>query len=159
MIDKIKKIINTLARKLIEKTDIAPSYDFVKAVDVYNDVIEENKLKNLEKRKKFEESLKNQMTSLHFDPRCNGVDVPQKFRHMEELILNYSYNFGISDFSIDDDEVVATLSFSGIKHKCVVPWDSVINVLCETREVKAPPETQNVKREKPKLTLIKGGKQ
>jgi stringent starvation protein B len=155
---KISKLLNDADKKTVENS-----------LQVYYDEVH---MKNIEKRKCFEEALQQGVASLHFDPRMEGVSVPEKYSSNEELILNYSYNYGIPDFFIDDKEVIATLSFGGFPYKCVVPWESVIIIMSASPPAEKKHVKQKVKLEvhtnkdyveksdkpSPKLTLIKGGK-
>jgi stringent starvation protein B len=81
-----------------------------------------------EKADCFRALLGRGVTALHLDPRKPGVQVPEKFRSDPWLVLNYAYNFGLGDFTIDDDVVVATLSFNRRDFLCRVPWSAVFAI-------------------------------
>ena len=132
------------------------------------------------KREFFEKSLKDGIVRLNFEPGMPGVQVPRQFCDLKILTLDFSYAFNISDFVFDNEKVVATLSFNKQPYRCVVPWDSVRDVINQTTGECFFPELLNdiiekdsltlvqptekdpnevfPVREKPKLTLIKGGK-
>src|SRR5438270_13928260 len=65
---------------------------------------------------------------IHVDARREGVSVPAQFADDPHLRLNLSYRYGISDFEVGEERVVATLSFGGRSFKCVVPWSAVFAV-------------------------------
>lgn len=83
----------------------------------------------------FARLLETGVASLHLDARRDGVHVPVQLRTQNWLILNYSYRYGISDFSFDAQVVVATLSFGGRPYLCRVPWSAVFAVTNEARTV------------------------
>ena len=80
------------------------------------------------KTRLFRELLADGIVSLHLDPRVDGVQVPARLRKQEWLILNFSYNYNISDFRFDDAGVEASLSFAGQPFPCRVPWHAVFAV-------------------------------
>ncbi len=86
-----------------------------------------------EKREYFALQLGAGVASLHLDPRCPGVQVPQRFAEQEWLILNYSFRYGLHDFAFDDDAVFASLSFAGQPFPCRVPWKAVFAITDEAR--------------------------
>lgn len=141
---------------------------------------------NKDKRAFFEKSLESGVATLYLDPRVIGTVVPQKFAGSSTLVLNYSYNYHISDFFFDDFAVVASLSFNRTPFRCIIPWNAVFGIgnqgegiFCQFSEIPADAnikstvlspleggkksetenELQNSKREKPKFTVIKGGKE
>lgn len=87
------------------------------------------------KREFFSRALQSGVASLHFDPSMPGTVVPDRFRGQSILVLNYSYRYHISDFNFDDNEVVASLSFGGVPHRCVVPWDAVMGISNQSETV------------------------
>jgi stringent starvation protein B len=114
-----------------------------------------------------------------------GVRVPPHLMSNRNLVLNYSYNYHISDFNFDDTEIVASLSFQGRPYRCVIPWSAVLGIgnngdsvyydfsgavspeeqkepekgRASLRKIDGLSEAPEVQREKPKLVLIKGGKE
>ncbi len=94
-----------------------------------------------EKAKFFLTLLQDGVASLHFDPRAAGVVVPPRFARQCSLVLNYSFNYHISDFNVDDQSVVATLTFAGQPCCCTVPWHAVYAMRSEVNgAMKAWPE-------------------
>ena len=65
---------------------------------------------------------------VHLDARRPGVLVPEQFKSDAHLRLNLSYRYGLPDFEVGDEQVTATLSFSGRPFLCVLPWDAVFAV-------------------------------
>lgn len=138
------KFIKNFARHLLSKIADEPAVDPRSVLRTFDEeellaaqkTIEDGKraqkllqqIANRQKRDFFEKALQGGIASLHFDARVEGVEVPENFRGASHLKLNYSYRFHIADFCITDDDVVASLSFSGIPHRCVVPWHSVFGV-------------------------------
>ena len=117
---------------------------------------------NKDKRSFFENALENGVATLYLDPRVAGVVVPAKFAGNPSLILNYSYGYNISDFCFDDFSVIATLSFSRIPFKCIIPWNSVFGITNQSEGIfcKFSEFPEDIKeKEKPKLVLLKGGKE
>jgi stringent starvation protein B len=77
------------------------------------------------KKELLERMLERGMAMIHLDARRADVDVPLQYRSDPQLRLNLSYRFQGGDLHVDGDGVRATLSFSGIPHTCVVPFDAV----------------------------------
>lgn len=59
------------------------------------------------------------------DARRPQVSVPAKYETDAQLNLNFCHEFGIPDFSYDEEGVRASLSFGGRDVWCDVPWDAV----------------------------------
>lgn len=76
----------------------------------------------------FLELLQLGVTALHFDARADGVRVPPWLRDRAWLVLNFSYRYNLSDFTVDEEAVGASLSFSGRPYPCHVPWSAVFAV-------------------------------
>ncbi len=76
----------------------------------------------------FAEMLDQGIAALHLDARQPGVDVPPDLRGRSWLVLNYSYRYNIDDFRFDDRQVFASLSFSGVRFPCRVPWPAVFAI-------------------------------
>ena len=83
----------------------------------------------------FTKMLEQGIAALHLDARQQGVEVPAELRGRSWLVLNYSYRFNIDDFCSDDDCVQASLSFSGVRFACRVPWDAVFAISDANSEV------------------------
>jgi hypothetical protein len=136
---------------------------------------------NADKRKCFEDALRHGIAKIYFDPRHEKNSVPERFKNQDTLVLSYSYSYGLNDFHITDEFVVATLSFSRMPFYCCVHWDSVFMIegqqdvsqytgdekksaktnmkLVQAERSTIDSEIKQETRQKPKLTLIKGGKQ
>ena len=69
----------------------------------------------------------NSSVFIHLYPKYPGVDVPKQFVKDFHLILQVGYAMAIHipDLIINDDGIFCTLSFSGIKHYCKLPWKSI----------------------------------
>lgn len=87
----------------------------------------------VQKRKLFEQLLKEGIAALHLDPRVAGVYLPSYLTDQPVLVLNYSYRYGVGDFRFDDKAVEATLSFSRQPYFCIVPWSAVFAVTTDAR--------------------------
>ncbi len=90
-------------------------------------------LRNLQKRKVFDELLQQGIAALHLDARRAEVMVPPHLAGQAWLVLNYSWRYGVSDFRFDDEMVEASLSFSGQPYFCRVPWSAVFAVTDPSR--------------------------
>jgi hypothetical protein len=64
---------------------------------------------------------------LHLDPRLEDVIVPPWFKNQPQLVLQVGIDMPvpIRDLRVDDQGVVATLSFNRTPFTCFVPWASV----------------------------------
>lgn len=90
-------------------------------------------LRNLQKRKIFDELLQQGITALHLDARRPDVTVPAHLAGQAWLVLNYSWRYGVHDFRFDDEAVEASLSFNGRPSFCRVPWSAVFAVTDPSR--------------------------
>jgi hypothetical protein len=81
-----------------------------------------------EKRDAALEVLAKGIAMIHFDPRADGVVVPDRFRRQTDLRLNFAYGFQAPGFFIDDEGIGAVLSFGSERMRCFVPWTSVFAV-------------------------------
>lgn len=70
---------------------------------------------------------------LHLCPRIEGVVAPERFMHMEVLVLHVGLNMPvpISDLALDDDAIRATLSFDREPFHCVIPWNALMGASIE----------------------------
>lgn len=80
------------------------------------------------KRQSFLKMLGEGMTMLHLDARAPGVEVPEQFHNDLHLRLNFSHNFNLRTFVVEDDEVRASLGFGGVEHLCIIPWAAVFGM-------------------------------
>jgi len=172
MISFVRNFVDKISNTLFNKVNFILDSKISELLSGFDEEILESEAeekiesKNSAKRKYFESSLEDGIVSLHFDPRVSGVRIPEKYSNYTDLILNYSYNFGIPDLLIDDRQVIATLSFGGQQYQCIVPWDAVISIMKNTQNEKKTnlsikrnkSELEKSDKPKPKLTLIKGGK-
>lgn len=77
------------------------------------------------KRECLEKLLAEGLVFIQLDSRVEGVDLPAHLRRQPVVGLNLSLNFRIEVFDITDEGIRASLSFQGVRHLCVVPWDAV----------------------------------
>jgi stringent starvation protein B len=70
---------------------------------------------------------------VHVDARNGRVRVPENFRSDPKLVLRFGYGLtpAIIDLSVDDEAISGTLTFSGVPHRCVLPWEAVYAVVSE----------------------------
>jgi stringent starvation protein B len=76
--------------------------------------------------------LERGIAMLHLDARRKGVHVPDQHADDHHLRLNLSYRYGIPDLRVNDDDVVATLSFHGRGFQCVVPWSAIFGITSQS---------------------------
>lgn len=65
---------------------------------------------------------------VHLDPRKEGVQVPERFRHDPVLRLNFAYGFRLPALTVDDEGVYAILNFQGERAACNIPWSAVFAI-------------------------------
>lgn len=109
------------------------------------------------KRETIERLTRAGVTAIMLDARQPGVDVPSEFRVKDDLILNISHNFDPPDLRFNDWGISATLSFSGTRYPCRVPWSAIY-----VARTLALPKPQGCALwhpppEPPKVTVRKGG--
>lgn len=63
-------------------------------------------------------------TRILLDARAPGVDVPGDLRDNPGLVLNLSTRFPRPLF-VEEDQVIADLSFGGSGYRCVVPYSAI----------------------------------
>jgi stringent starvation protein B len=70
---------------------------------------------------------------VHLDPRRDGVSVPTRLACGPRLVLRFGYDLKppIHDLEIGDDGLSGSLTFGGVPHHCLLPWDSVFAVVAE----------------------------
>lgn len=66
--------------------------------------------------------LREGVTSIMFDARQPGVDVPADLAHNVDLLLNFSFRFEPADLQVNGWGLRATLTFNGQPYRCAVPW-------------------------------------
>ena len=68
-----------------------------------------------------------------FDPRREGVVVPDHLRHthLVKLLVGLNLYPAIEDLRVNDYGISGTLSFSGQPFHCTVPWTSVYGLVSE----------------------------
>lgn len=86
---------------------------------------------NAKKYELFNEWLQHGTVCVLFDARLADVKVPLEFSTQGDLRLNFSYEFQIPDFNLNQVGVWATLSFDSGEHFCMVPWSSIYGMQCE----------------------------
>lgn len=104
---------------------------------------------------------------VHFDPRVNWVDVPERFSNQETLVLRISKDTYFSDLENSEQGITAALTFGGFPYDCFIPFDSVFAMTDINGKlnpyvwVDSSPEDMDkpVLVGPPKLTLIQGGGQ
>jgi stringent starvation protein B len=79
------------------------------------------------KHQAFLALLQEGWTSLHLDARRDGVVVPTHLKGEAHLVLQYGNDLPIpiTDLTVDDEGVRATLSFSRTPQQTIVPWSAV----------------------------------
>ena len=81
------------------------------------------------KRKLLDEILARSWAYLQVDGRTVGVDLPEWLREpVVTLQVGYDMPVPIYDLKVDDDGVVATLSFRRTPHRCVLPWAAIFAI-------------------------------
>lgn len=102
------------------------------------------------KHETFAKLIEEGKVMVTLDTRIEGVEVPAQFANAPQLHLNFSHRFRIPDFAYDDASVRATLSFDTGDALCVVPWQAVYVMVCESADAchiyptDFPPELQSV---------------
>ena len=77
------------------------------------------------KRNALESRLADGLVQVRLDSNVEGVVLPDFLMNRVQVTLNLSYAFRPNVFEIDDLGVCITLSFSGRKFLCELPWDSL----------------------------------
>ena len=85
-----------------------------------------------DKHQRLIELLDRGMVMIHLDARRRGVRVPPAHAENPALALNLSYRFGIPDLEIDETGVSASLSFSGSRFHCTLPWSALFAMRSHT---------------------------
>jgi hypothetical protein len=73
----------------------------------------------------FRHWIEQGIVMLTIDARRSDVKVPEEFRELGDLKLNFSFGYHIPDFNFNDVGVWATLSFEDGLFFCMIPWTAV----------------------------------
>ena len=84
------------------------------------------------KRQAFLSFLRDGWVSVHLDARNAGVVVPDALAEEPHLVLQYGHDLPvpIPDLDVGEEGITATLSFSRVPQKTVVPWSAVYVIAC-----------------------------
>ena len=87
-----------------------------------------------EKRQVVDELLGTGAVLVHVDARREGVCVPERFRGDAKLVLRFGFNLSpaVPDLQVDDDGMCGTLTFGGVPHHCVLPWQAIYAVVSDS---------------------------
>jgi hypothetical protein len=80
---------------------------------------------SVQKRAVLEARLEDGLVQIRLDSNISGVVLPDFLMDRVQVTLNLSYAFRSDVFVIDEIGVRITLSFSGRKFLCVLPWSSL----------------------------------
>jgi len=94
---------------------------------------------------------------VHLDPRSHGVSVPKRFGAEPQLVLQIGLDLPIPipDLRVDQEGVLATLSFSRTPFTCIVPWSAVFALVGEDGKgmvwpESVPPEIESEMKREPR---------
>lgn len=83
----------------------------------------------ISKRAVFEALLNHGIVIAQLNLRVGGCVLPEHLmKGPPQVRIDFSYKFGISDFTFDDTQIVATLSFNKVNFRCVIPWACVFGL-------------------------------
>ena len=85
----------------------------------------------LSKRRVIQDLLQSGMITIQLDPRREGVSVPAEYAGQAALTLNLSHAFRLDVFEFGAFSVKANLSFSGVRHLCVLPYAAIYAVVSQ----------------------------
>ncbi|MGC6415925.1 MAG: ClpXP protease specificity-enhancing factor SspB [Bradymonadia bacterium] len=85
----------------------------------------------LSKRRVIQDLLQSGMITIQLDPRRAGVSVPAEYASQAALTLNLSHAFRLDVFEFGAFSIKANLSFSGDRHLCVLPYESIYAVVSQ----------------------------
>ena len=85
----------------------------------------------LSKRRVIQDLLQSGMITIQLDPRRAGVSVPCEYACQTALTLNLSHAFRLDVFEFGAFAIKASLSFSGDRHLCVLPYESIYAVVSQ----------------------------
>ena len=86
----------------------------------------------LSKRRLLMELLDAGMVTVQLDPRRDGVDVPDVHKSAAALTLNLSHAFNLDTFDVGAFAIRANLSFGGVRHLCVLPYNAIYAVVSQS---------------------------
>lgn len=86
-------------------------------------------MENSVKKKAVESMLEIGQCQIQVNANTTGVDVPKEVmeKYGVHLPLNLNYKFR-RKIQIDDNGIIANLSFNGSPYDCFIPWDSIWGV-------------------------------
>jgi stringent starvation protein B len=85
---------------------------------------------NIAKKKCLEQALQSETALVHLDSRFTGMEIPASHRGDPGLTLRLSHHFP-GYLQLNEDHVVAQLSFNSIPTRCVLPWDAIWGITPE----------------------------
>ncbi len=85
----------------------------------------------LSKRRLLIELLDSGMVTVQLDPRRDGVDVPTPHKSSAALTLNLSHAFNLDTFDVGAFAIRANLSFGGVRHLCVLPYNAIYAIVSQ----------------------------
>jgi hypothetical protein len=100
---------------------------------------EKHEIRTKQKKKFFEEGMKEDHVLLHLDARRSGVEVPAHLKDNPALALKVSYLFQ-GKTTHDDKAVTSYLKFSGDYHECVIPWLAIWGITTSKQKNQIWPE-------------------
>lgn len=77
-----------------------------------------------QKQKLFDEWMKGEYVSVQVNAKHPGVEVPAHLAGNPSLTLKLSYLFQ-GETETSDEAITSYLRFSGVYHRCVLPWDAI----------------------------------
>ena len=81
-------------------------------------------IKNLQKKKQFEQWIELDHLLIQIDARRDDVSVPVHFKNTSALALKISKNFQ-GELNYDDEKISVYLLFGDNYFCCNVPWDAI----------------------------------
>ncbi len=93
-----------------------------------------------EKRRRLNALLAEGLVTIHLNPRCEGVELPEHLMDQPSVSLNLSHRFALKTFEIGPLSIRAGLSFGGTRFLCQLPWSSIFGLVQEGQEPLLFPE-------------------
>lgn len=81
-------------------------------------------IKNLQKKKQFEDWIESDHVLVQVNARRDDVDVPEHLKDTHSLTLKLSKHFQ-GELKHDEEQITAYLLFDGNYHCCIVPWSAI----------------------------------
>jgi stringent starvation protein B len=81
-------------------------------------------IKNLQKKKQFEDWIESDHLLVQVNARRDDVDVPEHLKNTHSLTLKLSKNFQ-GELLHDEEQITAYLLFDGNYHCCIIPWGAI----------------------------------